>query len=125
MESGISLNMTRLVAAITTILFSAFAASPVLAAPADISDLEKLIENIIKLLTPAAAVAFLLMVIVGAYKFITSGGDQKGTAGARTTLTYAFLGILLVAAAVLILRVLGEITSGNENTFLDVTIPNP
>ncbi len=114
--------MARLVAALAVNLMFIVAASPAYAQPepARIQDLEKVIENIIKLLAPAAAIAFLAMVILGAYKFIVSGGDQKGTSGARTTLTYAILGILLVASAVLILRVIRDIT-GQDVTI--VTIP--
>lgn len=113
--------MARLVAVILTTLFVVAVASPVHAAPAAIQDLEKVIENIVKLLTPAAAIAFLFMVIFGAYKFITSGGDQKGTAGARNTLTFAILGVLLVASSILILRVIEELTGADVT---NVTIPD-
>lgn len=112
--------MTRLVAALFMQLVLLAAASPVNAAPATIGHIEVVIRNIIELLTPAAAIAFLLMVIAGAFKFLTSGGDQKGTAGAKSTLTYAMLGILLVAGAVLILRVVSELTGRDVTT---VTIP--
>lgn len=117
--------MARLVAVILTTLLVVSVASPVHAqcggtGPACIQDLETVIKNIIELLTPAAAIAFLAMIIVGAFKFITSGGDQKGTAGARSTLTYAMIGVLLVASSILILRVINELTGANVTT---VTIP--
>ncbi len=114
--------MARLVAFLFVNLMFAVAASPAYAEPAKITDLEKVIQNIIGLLTPAAAIAFLFMLVFAAYKFITSGGDQKGTAGARSTLTYAILGILLVAGAVLILRVIKDITGQDVTT---VEIPGP
>lgn len=111
--------MARLVAALLLELVIVVTASPVYAAPASIGDLEIIIRNIIKLLTPAAAIAFLIMVIIGAFRYITSGGDQKAAAGARSTLTYAMIGVILVASAVLILRVISELT-GSDVTRVDI-----
>lgn len=90
--------------------------------PAKLSDLTGVIENIISLLAPAAAVAFLIMLIVGGFQFLTSGGDPKAVAGARTTLTYAIIGIILVVASWLILVLIGQITGKPEIT--TVTIPD-
>ena len=89
--------------------------------PAKLSDLTIVFENIISLLAPAAAVAFLIMLIVGGFQFLTSGGDPKAVAGARTTLTYAIIGIILVVASWLILVLIGQITGTDVTT---VTIPN-
>lgn len=108
------LNMTRLVAVLITILLSASAASPVHAAPPELgTGLEQVFENIIGLLAPAAAIAFFIMITVGGYKFLTAGGDPKSAAGARSTLTYAALGIILVIASWLILLVIQEVTNIN------------
>lgn len=112
--------MARLVALIFVNLLFTTAASPVYAAPATFKDFEHVLENIVTLLTPAAAVAFLVMLVVGAFKFITSGGDQKGTAAARSTLTYAMLGVMLVAGSILIIRVIQELTG---TTLTEIQIP--
>lgn len=95
---------------------------PVYAAPATIADIVPVIQNIIKMLTPLAVMAFLAMVVFGAFKFITSGGDPKGAAGARSTFTYAIIGVLLVIAAWLILLLIGQIT-GTNVTEVNVSIP--
>lgn len=94
-----------------------FLVSPVYAAdcgeagaPACISNIIPVLQNTIKFLAPAAAIAFLVMIIIGAFKFLTSGGDPKGTASARSTLTYAILGIILVIAAWLILLLVQQVT---------------
>lgn len=79
-------------------------------APACVSDIIPVLENIIKFLTPVAAIAFLLMLIIGAFKFLTSGGDPKGTASARSTLTYALLGVVLLIVAWLILLLVKSVT---------------
>lgn len=91
-----------------------------LSRPAKLSDLTFVIQNIIGLLAPAAAIAFLIMMIVGGFQFLTSGGDAKAVAGARTTLTYAIIGIILVVVSWLILLLIKNITGAEVTT---VNIP--
>lgn len=81
--------------------------------PKQIGEAVGIIENIIKLLAPAAAVAFLIMLIWGGFQFVTSGGDPKAAGAARSTLTYAIIGIVLVVASWLILQLIGNITGVN------------
>lgn len=79
-------------------------------APACIRDIVPIIENIIGILAPAAAVALLIMLIWGGFQFITSGGDPKAAAAARSTLTYAIIGVILVLVSWLILLLVENIT---------------
>ncbi|OGD88978.1 hypothetical protein A3J17_01220 [Candidatus Curtissbacteria bacterium RIFCSPLOWO2_02_FULL_40_11] len=79
-------------------------------APAELGAIVKVVENIIKLLVPAAAVAFFIVLIIGGIQFLMSGGDPKAAAGARNTLTYAIIGIILVVVSWLILLVVQNIT---------------
>lgn len=78
--------------------------------PAQIKDVVGIIQNIIGLLAPAAAIALLIMFLVAGYKFVTSGGDPKAVGSARSVLTYAVIGIILVVAAYLILLVIENVT---------------
>lgn len=97
----------------------AAAINPVYAAgdePAKISDIVPILENIIKLLAPAAGIAFLVMLLIGGFQFINSGGDPKATGHARTTLTFAIIGIILVVVSWLILLVIQNITSVDVTT---------
>jgi hypothetical protein len=77
---------------------------------AEIGDIVGIIQNIIKFLAPAAAIAFFIMVVVGGFKFLTSGGDPKAAASARSTLTFAILGVILVVVSWLILLLINQIT---------------
>lgn len=90
------------------------------AQPAQLTEIFDVVGKIIELLAPAAAIAFLIMLIIGAYQFITAGGDPKGAAAARATLTYAVIGVVLVVASWLILQLIQEITGANVTT---VTFP--
>lgn len=78
--------------------------------PAQISDIVSILERIINLLAPAAGIAFFFMMIVGGFQFLNSGGDPKAAGAARTTLTYAILGIILVVASWLILQLVKGVT---------------
>ena len=50
------------------------------------------------------------MVVISALQWIVSGGDKEAVAKARSRLTYAIIGIVLLALSFLILRVIGQIT---------------
>ena len=116
-QLSVTANNTKLSAAIFTFLLAVSFVKPVYAQePAKISAVVGVIENIIKLLAPIAAIAFLVMLIVGGFQFVTSGGDPKAAAGARNTLTYAVIGIILVVASWLILVLIGNITGADVTT---------
>lgn len=91
-------------------LSPAFAATCISGQPACLSTFTNVFQNIISLLAPAAGVAFLVMFLFGGYKFITSGGDAKAAASARSTLTYAIIGLVLVVVSWLILLLVKSIT---------------
>jgi len=63
----------------------------------------------ITLLYEVAAVIVVFMVIFSAFQMITSGGEKEAVSKARNRLTYAIVGIVLLAFSFLILRVLGSI----------------
>ena len=90
--------------------------------PARISDIVPIIAKIISLLAPAAAIAVFVMILVAGFQFLTSGGDPKGVASARTTFTYAILGVILVVVVWLILTLIEAVT-GVPVTVVNLPIP--
>ena len=74
--------------------------------PAQLADLITVIKNVVSLLVPAAGIAFFFMILAGGFQFLMSGGDPKSVAHARSTMTYAIIGIILVVVSWLILLVL-------------------
>ncbi len=115
--------MTKRLYVLATSFFLVVFASPVYAqsGPAKITDILHLLENILKLLAPAAGIAFFIMLLIGGYKFITSGGDPKNVSAARSPLTYAVIGIVLVVASWLILNLIKSFTGVDVTT---VTFPD-
>jgi len=61
----------------------------------------------------AIAIAFIIalaLIIYSAIRFITSGGDEKQVEGARKTLTYAIIGLILVLSSFFIVQFIGRQT---------------
>ena len=75
---------------------------------ATISSLEPLFKNVAVAVGSLAAVALFIMLIVGGFKLLFSGGDAKQLEAAKGTLTAALIGIVVVAAAYLIIKLIGE-----------------
>lgn len=84
--------------------------------PATIGGIVTIIKNIIKLLVPIAALAFLVMMIIGGFQFMLSGGDPKAAGAARSTLTFAIIGIILVIISWLLLLLIKNVTGVNVTT---------
>ncbi|GAC1570489.1 MAG: hypothetical protein NVS3B23_02370 [Candidatus Saccharimonadales bacterium] len=73
-----------------------------------VNDIIKLVINIFSLVVGVVAV---IMIIVGGLKYITSGGDSGNVTGAKNTILYAIIGLVVVALAQFIVRfVLSKVT---------------
>ncbi len=71
-----------------------------------------LVKMIIDIFSWVVGVVSVLMIIVGGFKYITSGGDANGVTGAKNTIMYAIVGLVIVALAQLIVKfVLGNVTN--------------
>ena len=75
-----------------------------------ISCLEPLFGRAIGLVGSLAGIVFFIMLLVGGFKYLFSGGDAKKTESAKGTLTAAFLGLVLIVAAYIFLRLAGAFT---------------
>lgn len=88
-----------------------------------ISGFNQLFGNLLSVIVPVAAVGLFIMITIGGFKYITSGGNPKATEAAKNTLTYALLGMVLVGAAYLILQLVESFTGASVTQF-DVVVPN-
>jgi cytochrome bd-type quinol oxidase subunit 2 len=74
-----------------------------------VNDILTLIINIFSLVVGVVSV---IMIIVGGLKYITSGGEASNISGAKNTIIYAIVGLVIVALAQFIVHfVLGKVTS--------------
>ena len=83
------------------------------------TDFGLVVSTLIQTLFLVAGIVMLIFMVVGGVQFITSGGDKIQAQAARDRITYALIGILVVAAsfaiAALLQRVLGITILGNLN----------
>lgn len=66
--------------------------------------LNKILRNIITILSGIIGVVAVIMVVVSGFRYVTSGGDTNKIAGAKNTLLYAVIGLVIVALAQLIVH---------------------
>lgn len=57
--------------------------------------------NILSIVVGAVAV---VMIIVGGFRYTTSGGKEEGIKGAKNSILYALIGLIIVALAQVIVR---------------------
>lgn len=75
---------------------------------ASFGQINGVIQNLVKALIPLAAIACVVMIVMGGINYLSAGGDKEGTAKAQRTLTFAFSGFLLTVSAWLILSLVGR-----------------
>ena len=71
---------------------------------AQLRDLEGVFGNVVSVVLGLAGVVLFIMLILGGFSYITSGGDPKKVESARNTLTYAIGGMIFIALAYLIIK---------------------
>lgn len=69
-----------------------------------------LFQNIVFWAIALSGITAVIFIIFAGIKFITSRGDAKQVEGARKTLTFAIIGLILVLSAFLIIVLIGNIT---------------
>lgn len=71
-----------------------------------LSNLTAIFGRIIQILIPIGGVVLFVMLIIGGFYFITSSGDPRKVEGAKSTITYAIIGIVVLALAFLIIQII-------------------
>lgn len=63
-----------------------------------------IISDVINIFSLVVGVVSVIMIIIGGLKYITSGGDSGNVTGAKNTILYAIVGLVVVALAQVIVR---------------------
>jgi len=75
-----------------------------------------IITTVINLFSLVVGVVAVIMIIIGGLKYITSGGDSGNITGAKNTILYAVIGLVVVALAQFIVKfVLGKATKADAS----------
>jgi hypothetical protein len=67
-------------------------------------DLATIIKNILNILSAVAGVIAVVMIIVAGLRLVTSAGNENAVKGAKGTLIYAIIGLVLIAFAQIIVH---------------------
>lgn len=62
------------------------------------------LTTIINLFSIIVGVVAVIMIIAGGFRYVTSGGKEEGVKGAKNTILYALIGLVIVALAQLIVK---------------------
>lgn len=73
---------------------------------------DNIIKTVINIFSIVVGVVSVIMIIVGGLKYITSGGDSGNVTGAKNTILYAIVGLVVVALAQIIVRFVLQRVSG-------------
>jgi hypothetical protein len=74
-----------------------------------------IIKTVIDIFSLVVGVVAVIMIIIGGLKYITSGGDSGNITGAKNTILYAIIGLVVVALAQFIVKfVLNRTTAGTN-----------
>ncbi len=83
-------------------------------------DIRSLGEGVTKLVAPTFSIATTVVIIyflMGAFKFLTSGGNKEATASARGMITHAIVGFIILMFAFLILQFIPQAFGLNFSLF--------
>lgn len=74
--------------------------------------INNIITTIINVFSIVVGVVSVIMIILGGFRYITSGGESSNVTGAKNTIVYALIGLVVVALAQFIVKyVLAKVTS--------------
>ncbi len=74
--------------------------------------INNIIKTVINIFSLVVGVVAVIMIIVGGFRYITSGGDSNNVSGAKNTIIYAIIGLVVVALAQFIVQfVLNKVTN--------------
>lgn len=85
---------------------------------ATIQGFECLLANILTVFIALIGLAAFVMVLVGAFRYLLSGGNTKSTEKARSTITWAIIGIIVALSAFILLNLLSAFTGVNLTEFI-------
>lgn len=74
----------------------------------------RIIATAVNLVLAVAGVVFFFMLIIGGFRYLTAGGDEKVAQEARKTLTNAMIGLIIIVASFLVAQLLFRIFGLNS-----------
>lgn len=92
---------------------------------ATIQGLECIVANILAVATTAIGLVAFVMVVVGAFSYLLSGGNSKGVEAGKQSITYAIIGIVVALLAYFVLNLISDFTGVRSILFFNLNIQPP
>lgn len=89
---------------------------------ATIQGVQCLIANILSVAISLIGMAGFVMMLIGSFRYIISGGNSKGADAARNTITFAVVGLAVALSAFIVLNLIAAFTG--VQTIKVFQIPN-
>ena len=84
---------------------------------ATLHGINTIVYNLITVALYVGGILVFIMLLMGGFKYITSGGDPKAAESAKKTITYAIMGIVMLVSGFLILRFVQSFTGADVTRF--------
>lgn len=85
---------------------------------ATIQGLQCLLGNVLTVFITIMGLAAFVMFLYGSFRYLLSGGNSKATENARSTITFAVIGIVVALASYIILQLLTQFTGIELRNFI-------
>ncbi len=116
-----SFFMNRIAFLIVSAFIFFFNAAPAFAAVCtdakNFKCLEDIFARILNIALSGGAIGTFVMILMGGFSWLSSGGDPKAMEKARDQLTYGIVGLFLMVAAWFILKFIKDFTGVNVTDF--------
>ncbi len=104
-------------------------ASPVMAegqiTGTNLTELGTVLNRLITFLFGIVGGIAIILIVVGGIKYIIAGGDPKATQGAKQTIQFAILGLIIVLLAVVIVNIIGNTFGVKDLTIIKFGTSQP
>ncbi len=87
---------------------------------ATIQGLQCAVANVLSIAITGIGLVGFVMMIIGSFRYLLSGGNQKSTDSARQTLTFAVVGLVVALSAFIILNIIVAFTGIDSILNFDV-----
>lgn len=72
--------------------------------PPGSSTIDGTVENVVNILSLVVAAISVIMVVIGGMKYVTSQGESGAISGAKNTIIYALVGLIIVALSQILVQ---------------------
>lgn len=72
--------------------------------PNGVDQVNRILRKIVNFLSALVGVVAVIMIIVGGFRYVTSGGNDTSVTSAKNTILYAVIGLIIVALAQILVR---------------------